>query len=102
MLADKDRIFTNLYGLRDWGLKGAMARGQWDNTKGILGKGRDWIESSVYDLNDPANTMATQYGMLDHVGRATVDGQVGYGLFEHATIGRHDPSGFADFTSVAP
>jgi NADH-quinone oxidoreductase subunit F len=25
MLADKDRIFTNLYGLRDWGLKGAMA-----------------------------------------------------------------------------
>lgn len=65
-------------------------------------KGRDWIESSVYDLNDPANTMATQFGMLDHVGRATVDGQVGYGLFEHATIGRHDPSGFADFAAVAP
>ena len=43
MLADKDRIFTNLYGLHDWGLKGAMARGQWDGTKQLLEKGRDWI-----------------------------------------------------------
>jgi NADH-quinone oxidoreductase subunit F len=43
MLADKDRIFTNLYGLDDWGLKGAIARGQWDGTKAILDKGRDWI-----------------------------------------------------------
>ena len=33
MLADKDRIFTNIYGLHDPGLKGAMARGQWDGTK---------------------------------------------------------------------
>jgi NADH-quinone oxidoreductase subunit F len=43
MLADKDRIFTNLYGLDDWGLKGAIARGQWDGTKAIIDKGRDWI-----------------------------------------------------------
>ena len=27
MLADKDRIFTNLYGLHDWGLEGAKKRG---------------------------------------------------------------------------
>ena len=27
MLADKDRIFTNLYGRHDWRLKGARARG---------------------------------------------------------------------------
>ena len=27
---------------------------------------------------------------------------VGCGLFEHATVGRHDPTGFADFLSVAP
>ncbi len=26
MLADKDRIFTNLYGRHDWGLDGARAR----------------------------------------------------------------------------
>ena len=43
MLADKDRIFTNIYGLHDFGLKGALARGNWDGTKAILEKGRDWI-----------------------------------------------------------
>jgi NADH-quinone oxidoreductase subunit F len=43
MLQDKDRIFTNLYGLHDVGLKGAMARGAWDGTKQILELGRDGI-----------------------------------------------------------
>ena len=43
MLADKDRIFKNLYGVHDWGLKGAMQRGAWDNTKSLVDKGRDWI-----------------------------------------------------------
>ena len=43
MLEDKDRIFTNLYGLHDWGLAGARARGAWDGTKAILEKGHDWI-----------------------------------------------------------
>ena len=43
MLEDKDRIFTNLYGLGDPGLKGARARGNWDGTKAIIDKGRDWI-----------------------------------------------------------
>lgn len=47
MLSDKDRIFKNLYGLHDWRLKGAMARGAWDNTKAILEKGRDWIINEV-------------------------------------------------------
>ena len=26
----------------------------------------------------------------------------GWGLFEHASLGRHDPTGFADWNSVAP
>src|SRR3978361_75212 len=43
MLADKDRIFTNLYGRHDWGLQGARSRGSWDGTKAILEKGRDGI-----------------------------------------------------------
>ena len=43
MLRDSDRIFTNLYGLHDWRLAGARARGDWDGTKEILAKGRDWI-----------------------------------------------------------
>jgi NADH-quinone oxidoreductase subunit F len=47
MLADKDRIFTNLYGLHDWGLEGARRRGGWDGTKGLIEKGRDWIISEM-------------------------------------------------------
>jgi NADH-quinone oxidoreductase subunit F len=47
MLADKDRIFKNLYGLHDWGLKGARARGAWDGTKTILEKGRDPLIEEV-------------------------------------------------------
>jgi len=43
MLSDKDRIFTNLYGIHDFRLKGAKARGDWDGTKDIIAKGRDWI-----------------------------------------------------------
>jgi NADH-quinone oxidoreductase subunit F len=43
MLADKDRIFTNLYGIHDWRLPAARARGAWDNTKAILDKGVDAI-----------------------------------------------------------
>jgi len=47
MLEDKDRIFTNLYGLGDVSLKGARARGQWDNTKALIDKGRDWAVSEM-------------------------------------------------------
>jgi NADH-quinone oxidoreductase subunit F len=47
MLDDKDRIFRNLYGFQDWGLKGARARGAWDGTKAILARGRDAIIDEV-------------------------------------------------------
>src|SRR5690348_6905587 len=47
MLADKDRIFTNLYGLHDWHLPGARARGDWDGTKELILKGRDWITTEI-------------------------------------------------------
>jgi len=43
MLQDKDRIFTNLYGFEDHSIKGAMARGDWDNTKVLIELGRDKI-----------------------------------------------------------
>src|SRR6478736_2628098 len=49
MLADKDRIFTNLYGHHDWTLKGAKARGDWDNTKKLLELGREEIIKQVKD-----------------------------------------------------
>ncbi|MFC3071900.1 NADH-quinone oxidoreductase subunit NuoF [Shinella pollutisoli] len=47
MLKDQDRIFTNIYGLKDKSLRGAMARGHWDGTKQLLEKGRDWIVNEV-------------------------------------------------------
>jgi len=49
MLQDKDRIFTNLYGLHDWRLPAARMRGDWDNTKALIEKGRDWIVNEVKD-----------------------------------------------------
>ncbi len=51
MLADKDRIFTNLYGRQDWGLTGARARGNWDGTKRFIDQGRDWIVNEVKASN---------------------------------------------------
>jgi len=47
MLADSDRIFTNLYGQHDWRLKAARSRGDWDGTKDILTKGRDAIIEEI-------------------------------------------------------
>ncbi len=47
MLEDKDRIFTNLYGLHDPGLEGAKTRGAWNGTKDILAMGPDWIIDQV-------------------------------------------------------
>jgi NADH-quinone oxidoreductase subunit F len=47
MLEDQDRIFKNLYGLHDWGLQGARARGAWDGTKNILDTGRDHVINEI-------------------------------------------------------
>jgi NADH-quinone oxidoreductase subunit F len=47
MLADKDRIFTNLYGEHDWRLDAARRRGDWDGTKDLILKGRDWIVEQI-------------------------------------------------------
>jgi NADH-quinone oxidoreductase subunit F len=46
-LQDKDRIYTNLYGFESFSLDAAMKRGDWDNTKDLLAKGRDWIIEEV-------------------------------------------------------
>lgn len=72
----------------DWG------HGQW--------RGRSWAEGAVYDLTDPAIAGRIPFGVIDHVARARCGGLEGWGLFEHATFGRHAPSGFDDFLSVAP
>jgi NADH-quinone oxidoreductase subunit F len=43
MLRDEDRIFTNLYGWESFSLKEAQKRGDWDKTKALIKKGKDWI-----------------------------------------------------------
>ncbi|MET0295448.1 MAG: NADH-quinone oxidoreductase subunit NuoF, partial [Phenylobacterium sp.] len=43
ILEDKDRIFTNLYGLHDFGLDGARQRGCWNLTREILQQSPEWI-----------------------------------------------------------
>ncbi|MCA6230026.1 MAG: NADH-quinone oxidoreductase subunit NuoF, partial [Phenylobacterium sp.] len=47
ILEDKDRIFTNLYGLHDWGLEGAKRRGAWNGVRLILEQSPEWICDQV-------------------------------------------------------
>jgi NADH-quinone oxidoreductase subunit F len=47
MLADKDRIFTNVYGFQDWGLKAAQKRGDWDKTAALMKRGQDGIIEEI-------------------------------------------------------
>ncbi|MFI7385847.1 hypothetical protein [Streptomyces sp. NPDC049813] len=65
-------------------------------------RGRGWSDRRSYDLSDPAAHPLAAYGVIDHAARFTLDGQVGHGIFEHGSFGRHDPSGFTGFDSVAP
>jgi hypothetical protein len=76
------------YGDPDW------AHGQW--------KGESWAEAVRVDLTDPAVVPRIPFGNIDHVGHAWCDGAEGWGLFEHASIGAHAPTGFTDLMAVAP
>ncbi|TJZ81508.1 hypothetical protein FCG67_02490 [Rhodococcus oryzae] len=68
--------------------------GQW--------RGRNWSSRSVYDLTDPAIAARIPYGVNEYPASVTCNGVPGAGMFEHASMGRHDPTGFADWGSVAP
>jgi NADH-quinone oxidoreductase subunit F len=47
MLADSDRIFTNVYGFQPWGIEAAIARGDWADTAALLQRGPDAIIDEV-------------------------------------------------------
>jgi len=68
--------------------------GQW--------RGRNWTERVTHDISDPAVLAAATFGVVDHVARAECDGAEGWGLFEHGVLGRHAPTNFEDWSSVAP
>jgi hypothetical protein len=65
-------------------------------------RGRGWTDRRTYDLSDPSAHPLAAYGVTDHAARFRLDGRVGHGIFEHGSFGRHDPSGFTGFDSVAP
>jgi hypothetical protein len=70
-------------------------------------KGERFTERLTYDMTDPSVNGGSMFGVIDHVGRAVCrDGDrklvEGWGLFEHGALGRHDPSGFTDWLTVAP
>ena len=73
--------------------------GQW--------KGAGFSERVTYDLTDESVAGRVMFGMIDHAARAVCheggnDGVEGWGLLEHGALGRHDPSGFADWFTLAP
>jgi NADH-quinone oxidoreductase subunit F len=47
MLKDSDRIFQNIYGLKGSGLDAAKDVGDWDGTKKLIAKGREWLVDEV-------------------------------------------------------
>lgn len=47
MLQAQDKIFTNLYGFEKSDLAAAKKRGDWDKTKQLVAKGREWIIEEV-------------------------------------------------------
>jgi hypothetical protein len=69
------------------------SHGQW--------RGRGWTEGVEVDMRDPAIAGRVPFGVVDHVARAVCDGAEGWGMFEHGTFGRHEPSGFSDWSTVA-
>lgn len=69
-------------------------------------KGDKFTERLTYDMTDPAIVGRAGFGVIDHVGRAVCTEASGtpvegWGLFEHGALGRHDPSGFAHWLTVA-
>ena len=47
MLKDEDRIFQNLYNDSGADIESAKLRNDWNGTKEILEKGRDWIINEI-------------------------------------------------------
>ena len=104
MLADKDRIFTNLYGQFDPFLDAARARGDWDGTAGILARGRDVIieemkTSGLRGRGGAGFPTGMKWSFMPK--QASVDGRPSYlvinadesepGTCKDRDIMRHDP-----------
>jgi NADH-quinone oxidoreductase subunit F len=113
MLADRDRIFTNLYGDGDWRLAGARGRGDWDGTKDLVLKGRDWIVEQVKasDLRGRGGAGFPAGLKWSFMPKASPDGRPSYvvinadesepGTCKDRDIMRHDPHKLVEGALIA-
>ncbi|WP_314035593.1 hypothetical protein [Dietzia sp. CH92] len=95
----ESRLFAPIAFGSGYGGDPTWAHGSW--------KGEGFAERVSFDLTDPQVMAGAAFSLVDHVGHAVcteADGtrREGAGLFEHGIIGPHLPSGFADWTDVAP
>ena len=93
----ESKLFAPIAFGSGYGGDSSWAHGTW--------KGGPFAERVSYDLTDPDVLARAPFSLIDHVGRAVCtesDGSTseGVGLFEHAVIGPHHPSGFSDWTDV--
>lgn len=94
----ESKLFAPIAFGSGYGGDSTWAHGTW--------KGCAFAERVSFDLTDPAVLARAPFSLIDHVGSAVCteeDGTTrrGSGLFEHAVIGPHHPSGFTDWTDVA-
>ena len=93
----ESKLFAPIAFGSGYGGDSSWAHGTW--------KGGPFAERVSYDLTDPEVLARAPFSLIDHVGRAVCtesDGSTrrASGLFEHAVIGPHHPSGFSDWTDV--
>ena len=62
--------------------------------------GSGWVEAAGYDLSDPAVAGRSAYSVIDYAARFHWGDRSGTGIFEHACLGRHDPSAFSGWESM--
>lgn len=58
------------------------------------------VQGQTYDVSDAAKR-AAYWSVIDNLARARCDGQTGWGLFEFACFGPHQPSGFTSWEDTA-
>lgn len=61
--------------------------------------GEKFARRMTYDLTAPEIAGRIPFGVIDHAASARCGDAQGFGLFEHASMGRHDPTGFKDWSN---
>ncbi len=67
------------------------SHGQW--------RGEGHVERVDYDLAAAEVAGRIPFGVTDHAAAARCGDDAGFGLFEHASMGRHAPTGFVDWSN---